>query len=107
MNRREKSWRCSKKSEISCEKCVENNQNITTMTLPCRCRGVIEWINCLLFDTLLLILEAAINLWMATKLGSYTEFFLKLKSFEFSFECIIFENSKIGQKIKISDKVHR
>ena len=75
MNRREKSWRCSKKSEISCEKCVENNQNITTMTLPCRCRGVIEWINCLLFDTLLLILEAAINLWMATKLGSYTEFF--------------------------------
>merc|ERR1719270_1524676 len=34
-----------------------------------RCRGVIEWINCLLFDTLLLILEGAINLWMATRLA--------------------------------------
>lgn len=34
-----------------------------------RCRGVIEWINCLLFDNLLLILEAGINLWMATRLA--------------------------------------
>lgn len=34
-----------------------------------RCRGVVEWINCSLFDALLLVLEAAINLWLATCLN--------------------------------------
>ena len=28
---------------------------------------MVEWVNCLLFDTILLIVEAAINLWMASK----------------------------------------
>ena len=50
---------------------MENATN-NADSLPCRCRGVIEWINCLLFDNLLLILEAGINLWMATRLGSST-----------------------------------
>lgn len=35
-----------------------------------RCRGVVEWINCSLFDALLLVLEAAINLWLATCLNA-------------------------------------
>ena len=50
---------------------MENATN-NADSLACRCRGVIEWINCLLFDNLLLILEAGINLWMATRLGSST-----------------------------------
>ena len=29
---------------------------------------MVEWINCLLFDGLLLVLEAAINLWLASSL---------------------------------------
>lgn len=36
-----------------------------------------EWINCLLFDTILPIIEAAINLWLATsltKVGLVTEY---------------------------------
>ena len=35
-----------------------------------RCRGVVEWINCSLFDALLLVLEAAINLWLASCLNA-------------------------------------
>lgn len=39
-----------------------------TLRVHFRCRGVIEWINCLLCDTLLLIIEAAVNMWMAFSL---------------------------------------
>ena len=34
-----------------------------------RCRGVVEWINSLIFDVILLITEAATNLWLANALG--------------------------------------
>lgn len=33
-----------------------------------RCRGVVEWVNSLLFDVILLVVEAAINLWLANTL---------------------------------------
>ena len=36
-----------------------------------RCQKVMEWINCLVFDVLLLLFEATINLWMATRLGLF------------------------------------
>lgn len=34
-----------------------------------RCRGVVEWVNSLIFDVVLLITEAVANLWLANALG--------------------------------------
>ena len=31
------------------------------------CRGVVEWINCLIFDCILLLIEVATSLWLASR----------------------------------------
>ena len=35
----------------------------------CRCRGVVEWFVSLVFDVILLIVEASVNLYLANILG--------------------------------------
>ena len=79
---KEREWMCHTKTRFFALKSKRKNEEksrrrryaidewlFPTSYFSFRCRGVVEWINCSLFDALLLVLEAAINLWLATSLN--------------------------------------